>query len=112
DQQRAGQDVGGDALEADGRLPEAEDDDADHDRREDAGPGARRDAEHAPLLREHRTRLGVGAVMRDRVGGLAHAAIASFRVSDATRQRCAYSAEVRNRWSRGYGPAFCRSAIT
>ena len=103
DQQRAGQDVVRDALEADRQFPGGERQDADHDRRDDAGPGARRDAEDAPLLGEHRPRFGVGAVvghgLRERQVG--HAAIASFSVSDATRQRCAYSAEVRNRPSRG-----------
>ena len=43
---------------------------------------------------------------------LAHAAIASRKVPEATRQRCAYSAEVRNSASRGYGASLRRSAIT
>ena len=101
DQDRAGQDVMRDALDAHHRLPGGEHHDADHHRRDDAGPGARRQPENAPLLREHRPRLGVGAVMRNGVGGFAHAAIACFKVPDATRHRCAYSAEVRNRSSRG-----------
>ena len=55
----------------------------------------------APFLGEHRPRFGVGAVMGHGMDQLAHAAIACFKVSDATRQRCAYSAEVRNSASRG-----------
>ena len=78
--------------------------DADDDRRDDAGPGACAHAEDAPLLGEHRPRFGVGAVVRHSGVGerqVAHAAIASLKVPEATRQRCAYSAEVRNSASRG-----------
>ena len=91
DQQRAGQDVVRDALDADRQLPGGEHQDADHDRRDDAGPGACRDAEDAPLLGEHRPRLGVGAVVRQRMRErqIAHAAIACFSVSgrDAAEMR-------------------------
>ncbi len=55
---------------------------------------------------EDRPRRGVGAVVRQRhhaaqSARVGHAAIACLRVSEATRQRCAYSAEVRNSASRG-----------
>ncbi len=102
------------ALEAHRQLPGGECQDADHHRRDDAGPGACAYPEDAPLLGEHRPRLGVGAVVGQRVGEgqIAHAAIASLKVPEATRQRCAYSAEVRNSASRGYGASLRRSAIT
>ena len=43
----------------------------------------------------------MGCAVLDIAGHLAHAAIAAFRVSEVVRQSLAYSAEVRNRSSRG-----------
>ena len=83
DQERTGQDVVRDALDAHDRFPRGEHQDADHDRRDDAGPGACRDARGCAAPRRTpaalRRRCRRAGATGDASEHVAHAAIACFK---------------------------------